>query len=129
MALALGLTSPALCARDTQSINVQFAAGTSSQKISGSLKGKNDVIYKLRAGAGQTMKVNLKGQRTTVYFNVNPPGGDTALFVGSSEGDVFEGKLPADGVYEIVVYQMGAAASGNKLSKFDMNISVPNPKP
>jgi len=129
LALAFGLATPALHARDTQSINVQFAAGASSKKISGSLKGKNDVSYKLRAGVGQTLKVSLKGQRTTVYFNVNPPGGDTALFVGSSEGEVFEGKLPTDGVYEIVVYQMGAAASGNKLSKFDMNIAVTNAKP
>ncbi len=128
LALALGLATPALHARDTQSINVQFAAGASSKKVSGSIKGKNDVSYKVRAGAGQTMKVSLKGQRSTVYFNVNPPG-DTALFVGSSEGEMFEGKLPADGVYEIVVYQMGAAASGNKLSRFDMNIAVTNAKP
>lgn len=128
LALALGLATPELHARDTQSINVQFAAGASSKKVSGSIKGKNEVSYKVRAGAGQTMKVSLKGQRSTVYFNVNPPGGDTALFVGSSEGEMFEGKLPADGVYEIVVYQMGAAASGNKLSRFDMNIAVTNAK-
>jgi len=122
--LAFGLAAGPLHARDSNGYEVQFAAGASSKKMAGRIKGKNDAVYQVRASEGQTMKVSLKAQRATTYFNVNPPGSDQSIFIGSNEGTVYEGRLPASGVYEIVVYQMGGAASDNQTSKFDLTISV-----
>ena len=103
---------------------VQFAPGTSSAKVSGIVAGKNDVCYRLSAKEGQTIKVTAKTERKTTYFNVTPPGSGEDIFIGSSLGSEFEGKLPATGAYTITVYQMGAAASENKTSKYDLEISI-----
>jgi len=104
--------------------DVQFAPGAERAKVSGSITGKNDNTYRVRAREGQTMTVKMKAQRGTTYFNINPAGSDQAIFIGSNEGAVFDGRLPATGVYEIIVYQMGAAASDNKTSKYDLNIAI-----
>jgi hypothetical protein len=47
---------------------------------------------------GQTIKVTLKPQRPSTCFDVNPPGSDPSIFIGSNEGTVYKGRLPASGV-------------------------------
>jgi hypothetical protein len=104
--------------------DLQFAPGTNSATVSGSITGRNDNRYRVRAKEGQTIKVTLTPRRPTTYFNVNPPGSDQSIFVGSNEGTVYEGRLPASGVYEIVVYQMGGAASDNKKSGYQLKVAI-----
>jgi hypothetical protein len=104
--------------------DLQFAQGANSATVSGSITGRNDNRYRVRAKEGQTIKVTLTPRRTTTYFNVNPPGSDQSIFVGSNEGNVYEGRLPASGVYEIVVYQMGGAASDNKQSGYQLKVAI-----
>jgi hypothetical protein len=104
--------------------DVQFAQGAKSVRISGSVVGRGDERYQIRTREGQTMRVTLRAQRPTTYFNVNPPGGDQAIFIGSNSGTTFEGRLPVSGVYEIIVYQMGGAASGNTRSRYELAISL-----
>lgn len=103
--------------------SVQFPRGKSGTAIKGSLRGDQTVDYKLRAAAGQEMKVRLVPG--TVFFNVLPPGSnDVALFVGSRDGDSFRGTLSADGEYRIRVYQMGDAKSSGKRTNFTIDVSV-----
>jgi hypothetical protein len=120
LAVATIATAPAVAAVQ----DVQFARGANSATVSGSITGRDDNRYRVRAKEGQTIKVTLTPQRPTTYFNVNPPGSDQSIFVGSNDGTVYEGRLPASGVYEIVVYQMGGAASDNRKSGYKLTVAV-----
>jgi len=80
-----------------ESQRVAFPAGAASTSLKGQLKGDQTVDYILRAGAGQTMTVELKGSNLQNYFNVIAAGTDIALFIGSSSGNSFRGLLPSDG--------------------------------
>jgi hypothetical protein len=53
-----------------ESQRVTFAAGADSIRLQGQLKGDQTVDYTLRAGAGQTLTVELKGSNLQNYFNV-----------------------------------------------------------
>jgi hypothetical protein len=104
---------------------VQFAKGATSAVIQGRLKGDADVDYLVRAGAGQTLAVTLKGANASNYFNVLPPGsGDVAMFVGSSSGNSFTGVLPADGDYAVRVYLMRSAARRNEAGDYTLTVAV-----
>jgi hypothetical protein len=121
-ALALS-TSPLWARSGITEHSVQFPKGRSGTTIQGSLRGDETVDYKLRAAAGQEMKVRLK--TGAVYFNVLPPGSnDVALFVGSRDGDSFVGTLAADGEYRIRVYQMGNAKGSGKLANFTIDVAI-----
>ncbi len=122
LCLAAALTTAGPSAAAVQDLH--FARGASSTTVSGSITGRDDNRYRVRAKEGQTIKVTLKPQRPSTYFNVNPPGSDQSIFVGSNEGTVYEGRLPASGVYEIVVYQMGGAASDDKKSGYKLTVAV-----
>jgi hypothetical protein len=67
-------------------------------------------INKLRAGAGQTLTVDLKGSNLHNYFNVMAAGSENALFIGSSSGNSFRGLPPSDGDVRVRVYLMPTAA-------------------
>lgn len=105
--------------------NVTFAKGKSSARIEASIKGDRTIDYVLRAKAGQTMKVEMKSRNRSAYFNVLPPGSnDVAIFVGSTSGDSFGDRLPADGAYRIRVYLMRNAARRGETAKFTLNVSI-----
>lgn len=104
---------------------VQFAKGSSSATIKGSIKGNQTIDYTLRARAGQTMSVKLGTQHASSYFNVLPPGSSgEALFVGSSSGNEWTGALPADGEYKIRVYMMRNAARRNETANYTLTVGI-----
>jgi hypothetical protein len=104
---------------------VQFAKGTASATIKGSLKGRQTIDYTLRAKAGQTMSVSLKTSNGGNFFNVLPPGSnDVALFVGSSDGNDWTGVLPADGEYKVRVYLMRSAARRNETASYTLTVGI-----
>jgi len=110
-----------------ESIKVQrihFAKGKTSATVKGSITGYNTVDYKLGAKAGQTMNVKLKTGNTANYFNVLPPGSETALFVGSTSGNEWSGTLPADGEYTVRVYLMRNAARRNEKANYTLNVGI-----
>ncbi len=104
---------------------VQFAKATSSATLKGSIKGDRIIDYKLRARAGQTMKVELKTSHADNYFNVLPPGSkDAAVFVGSVNGNEWSGALAADGEYTIRVYLMRNAARRHETAHFTLTVGI-----
>jgi len=103
---------------------IQFKKGESGATLKGSIKGDQTVDYTLRASAGQSMIVSFKPSNPSAYFNVMPPGSDTALFVGSTSGNRFEATLPADGVYTIRVYLMRNAARRNESVNYTLEVGV-----
>ncbi len=97
-AIVLGISLavwPASAADKTATVN--FKAGSSSATLSGSVKGYDGVKYLLGAAAGQRMSVKLKSSNASCYFNVTPPGSDTAVFIGSEAGNAFSCTLSATG--------------------------------
>jgi hypothetical protein len=123
------LLAPAAFASDAVTIRkerVQFAAGASSAAIKGHLKGDATVDYVIGARAGQTLAVTMKRSNGQNYFNVNPPGTEVSMFVGSSDstGTAFKGLLPADGDYAVRVYLMRPAARRGESSDYTLTIGV-----
>ena len=105
---------PLTAADATRKETVQFAKGSSEATIKGVLKGDQTVDYRVRAGAGQTLTVALKGSNAQNYFNVLPPGSaDVAMFVGQ-DGGGYKGVLPTDGDYTVRVYLMRPAAGATR---------------
>ena len=125
-ACALVVVSSWACAVDgITSRPLQFAKGTSTATVTGSLKGDKTIDYKLRAKAGQSMSVTLKTSNAANNFNLLPPGSTgVALFVGSTSGNEWAGPLPADGEYTIRVYLMRSAARRNEVAHYTLTVGV-----
>jgi len=107
-----------------ESRKVTFAAGADSALLKGQLKGEQTVDYKLRAGAGQTLTVELKGSNPQNYVNVLAAGTDTAMFIGSTAGNRFKGLLPSDGDVTLRVYLMRPAARRNETSTYSLKVGI-----
>ncbi len=105
-------------------IPVHFPTGESGATLKGKLKGDQTIDYTLQARAGQSMVVTMKATNQSAYFNVLPPGSETALFVGSTSGDRYEGSLPADGVYRIRVDLMRSAARRGESTSYTLEVGV-----
>jgi len=107
-----------------ESQRVTFRAGADSTLHKGQLQGDQIVDYKLRAGAGQTLTVELKGSNLQNYFNVLAAGTENALFIGSSSGNRFRGLLPSDGDVRVRVYLMRPAARRHETSTYSLKLGI-----
>jgi hypothetical protein len=124
-AVCLGLAStPAWAADGIRETAVQFAKGKSAVTLKDRIKGDESVDYRLGAAAGQTMTVTLNPSNRSTYFNVTAPGEDSAIFIGSSEGNKFSGKLPKSGDYVVRVYLMRNAARRNEASSYSIAFKI-----
>jgi hypothetical protein len=120
--LLAGMT--AAWAGEIRTVNVQFKAHETGTTVKGSIKGREIVDYRLKAKAGQQMTVSLNTSNLSNYFNVLPPGSETALFVGSTSGNNWTGSLPADGDYTVRVYLMRSAARRNEKASYTLSIDI-----
>jgi hypothetical protein len=110
---------------DARSERVSFKKGSSGAVINSAIKGYQTVDYLLGAREGQRMSVSLSTKHTATYFNILAPGeNESALFVGSTSGNRFDGTLSASGDYKIRVYMMRSAARRNETAKFRLEVSV-----
>ncbi len=119
-AAGLALMQPALA----EQVVVSFAKGTSSQTLKGSIKGDQSRDYIVDARAGQTMTVDFKPSNASAYFNVISPGADSAMFIGSTEGNRFSGPLTSSGRHTVQVYLMRNAARRNEVANYTITIGV-----
>jgi hypothetical protein len=116
--------APAQAADSIRKETVQFAKGSTEATIKGALKGDQTVDYRVRAGAGQTLTVALKGSNAQNYFNVLPPGSaDVAMYVGQ-DGGGYKGVLPTDGDFTVRVYLMRPAARRNETGNYTLTVGV-----
>jgi len=120
-AASLALAQPALA---QQQVVVSFAKGTSSQTLKGSIKGDQSRDYIVDARAGQTMTIDFKPSNASAYFNVIAPGADSAMFIGSTEGNRFSGPLTTSGRHTVQVYLMRNAARRNEVANYTITIGV-----
>ena len=104
---------------------VRFAKGTSKAVIRGRITGRQYIDYRVRAGAGQTLKASLERSHLASYFNLLPPESDNvAMYVGQIGENRFEGLLPTDGVYTLRVYLMRSAARRGEHSDFTLSLEI-----
>ena len=99
------LSPPAIAERnDISTQRVQFKSGSNSATVQGKIRGYQILDYVLNARKGQYMNVSMATNKCANYFNILPPGeNDVAMFNGSTEGNQYEGTLPASGDYKILV--------------------------
>jgi hypothetical protein len=108
-----------------QKVPVQFARGSSSGTVKGTIKGDEFRDYLVNARAGQTMTVTLSNPDGRAFFNVLPPGSaDVAVFVGSTSGNSFKGAVPGNGNTTVRVYQMRATARRGEVANYTLTIGV-----
>jgi hypothetical protein len=105
-------------------VPVQFPKGETGVSLKGKLKGDETVDYNVRVAAGQSMAIVFKPGNPSAYFNVLPPGSDSAIFIGSTSGNRYEGALPADGTYTIRVYLMRSAPRRNESASYALDVGV-----
>jgi hypothetical protein len=115
-------------AGDIHSERVHFKKGASEARIEGHLQGYETLDYVLGARAGQEMVVTLHTDNTANYFNLMAPGEtEVAFFIGSRDGERFQGELPATGDYRIRIYLMRSAARRNEQAHFRLDVAITGP--
>lgn len=98
--------------------------GAPGVRVKGRIRGDASVDYTLQARAGQLLRVQLAASNRSAYFNLLPADGDEALFIGSTSGDRYEGRLPADGVYRLQVYLMRNAARRDEQAAYSLDVAL-----
>ena len=127
LAMALAIFLPVALPVAAEPIKVEqihFAKGASSATVKGSISGDKTVDYRLSAKAGQTMSLKLKTSNSSNYFNVLPPGSESAVFIGSTSGNEWTGTLEADGEYTVRVYLMRSAARRNAKANYTLTVGI-----
>ncbi len=126
--LAAALAAPHLVSAQT-SEEVRFSAGNFGTMVSGEVTGQEYDDYRLDAGAGKEMFVELTVTESdgsgTIYFNVLPPGSTgEAIYNSSIDGNSTTIALPDSGPYTIRVYQMGDDEDSGKTSAYNIDLSI-----
>jgi len=119
------ITSSAFARDDIRTVPVHFKAGTNSATVKGKVKGYETVDYVLEASKGQRMSVSMDTDNASSYFNILAPGeNEAAMFIGSTSGSEYKGKLPKSGNYKIRVYLMRNAARRDEVAKYTLKMKV-----
>lgn len=111
-------------AQSVREQRVHFAAGRSSATLAGRIRGYEIVDYVLGASARQRMTVDMQTSNLANYFNVLPGNSETAIHIGSTSGNRFDGSLPQSGDYRIRVYLMRSAARRNETANYTLTIAI-----
>jgi hypothetical protein len=105
--------------------HVHFAKGANSATIKCRTQGDMTIDYVLGAKQGQSMNVSMSTDNGANYFNIIAPGKENeALFVGSTAGNQFEGRLPASGDYKVRVSLMRSAARRDEIANYRLEMII-----
>lgn len=124
MAVLLLATGATGFAAQIRQERVAFSPGTTETTIRGKISGRQIVDYRLRAREGQNLFVEFAPTNPSAYFNILPRGSETALFIGSTSGNRFSGRLPAAGDYTLRVYLMRSAARRHETARYILKVSL-----
>jgi hypothetical protein len=118
--LVLGLLSVSVPAQTK--VNVRFARGANSTKLSGSVSGYKYIDYVVGARGGQTMSVKLESASSYASFVVFDPAMDNVE--GATEQIDWTGDLPSNGKYTIRVLLPRSAARRGVSARYSLKISI-----
>ena len=110
---------------EVRSQRVEFAAGESGTRLEGAITGYATIDYVVNARAGQTLSVSLATDHGGNAFNLIPPDADNeAVFIGTTAGNHYSGRLDLDGDWKIRVYLVRAAARRGETAEYALEIAV-----
>lgn len=121
---ALGSAAPVQAQAPSRTQSVQFARGTSSITLRGTIRGDASVDYVVAARAGQTLTVSMRTTNRSAYFNILPPRSEQAIFIGSTSGTRYSGRLTQTGDYRVRVYLMRNAARRGERADYNLTVGV-----
>ncbi len=104
--------------------DIRFAAGSTGTEVKGTVKGDAGASYRLVAGAGQTLSVELQSANPSLNFNIVSPGSNEAMFISSTSGPKASVVLPTDGAHLIQTFLMRNAARRNEASTYTLKVAV-----
>lgn len=119
---ALALPAPAFAADEIHTERVAFKDGRAV--IRGAVKGYGANDYVFPVGAGESMKIDMKTNLLSAYFNLTAPGAQEAAFIGSTSGESYSGIAPVAGDYTVRVYMMRSDARRGKTAKYTLTIAL-----
>ena len=122
--LILLTVSGLACAQDIRQERVRFAAGETGATIEGRIKGYESIDYVIGASEGQRISIAFETSNASGYFNLLPPDIETAIHVGSINGNDYDGVLPGSGDYRIRVYLMRNAARRNEVADYVLDVEI-----
>ena len=96
--------------------------------VAGVIAGSEINDYQVSGEQGQVLSVDLYARPGSAYFNILPEDSETALFIGSTAGEVADVSLPVTGDYRIRVYQMRSAARRGERAEFSLGVSLGVPE-
>lgn len=88
------------------------------------LQGYATKEYTFSVNSGQHVKIYLKSDNLSNYFNVAPVEGKSAIFIGSLRGADFEQTFTQAGDYKVLVYLMRNAARRDEKATFELSIRL-----
>ncbi len=103
---------------------LRFEPGASSTVVRGRIAGYDVRNYVVSARAGQRMTVTFATRNLSASFNVLPPGSSEAIFIGSSAGNSFTGRLDRSGDYVVSVGLMRSAARRGAVADYTLKVAV-----
>jgi len=129
LAIAAAMTATAFAASaqapaQPRSERLVFARGASSVSVRGTVRGYDSVDYIVGGRGGQMLDVTMRSPNGSAYFNVLPSRSPEAIFIGSTSGNQFSGRLPASGDYRIRVYLMRNAARRGETAVYNLTVGI-----
>lgn len=126
---AIAVFAASLASADDITVDIRFSLGTSETTLANTVTGRDAVLYRVGAEAGQSMRVRLNSDNAATYFNLYQPGrgpGDEALAKGEFTAPVndWAGTLPLSGDYTIAVFLYRAAARRGETSDFSLSVAI-----
>lgn len=121
--LTLALVAALACGQAALALDKPEIAFTQGKPASmkGEIQGMDRDIYPFTGKAGQTLKVEVKNKVKAILFHIQLPGEEDKYLPGAGPDDdatTFQGKLPVDGVYKILV------GGGGKDTKYALNVEL-----
>ena len=125
--LIASLVTGSLHAEKSEVRQIQFKRGKSEAIVTGKVKGREEVVYKIRAREGQFLQVQMLPGSDSADYNIYIPGrgaGDEALFGSAAGGSNYLGQLYKTGDHTIMVFQNRAAARRGETASYKILVSV-----
>ena len=119
---AMCMAHPALGQDKPGQMQVVLPADGKASSFKGTIRGYDSVDYVFQAQAGRKLRIDLKTQHRSAYFNLLQDGKDEALFVGPLSGNTFDAALPDTATYRVRVYLMRNAARKNAKARYELQL-------
>ncbi|HEV7263867.1 MAG TPA: SH3 domain-containing protein [Falsiroseomonas sp.] len=123
LGLALSLAVPAL-GQELRTERIVLDPRAEAASVRSSVTGAEAVSYLLTAEAGHRLRAELRSENPALYLNVRLPGAGDTVHAGPTDGNLFEGPVPAAGDVRLSVFLGGEAARRGERAEFMLRIAL-----